>query len=198
MEWFASNGFTVLAPDVIGIGETGGNLSRSNYVWYASILIGRSLTGIRSGDVNRLAGLLQKHTGISEIYGLARKEMSPVLLHAAAFNPSIKRIALIKPYCSYRSIVMNRFYETGFVHGTVAGSLQAYDLPDLAASLAPRKLVIAGVTDGSGNTDNKEDIFEDMSVIQDGYKYGNAVGNLKIVSGDSSGKLQSILLEWMK
>ena len=78
--------------------------------------------------------LLKKRAGISEIYGLARKEMAPVLLHAAAFDPDITRIALIEPYSSYQSIVMNHFYDAGFIHNTVPGALRAYDLPDLAAS----------------------------------------------------------------
>lgn len=86
MAWFVKNGITVLAPDLPGVGETGNTSasSPSYSVWYASMLIGRSITGIRAGDVNRLSILLGKRPGINEIYGLARKEMAPVLLHAAA------------------------------------------------------------------------------------------------------------------
>lgn len=112
MEWFVRLGFTVLAPDLAGIGEmgtagSGGDLRRE---WRTSVLIDRSIVGIHAGDVVKLARLLKKDRGVDEIYGLAREEMVPVLLHAAAFEPAISRIALIKPYSSYRSIVMNRFY----------------------------------------------------------------------------------------
>jgi hypothetical protein len=198
IEWFARNGFTVLVPDLIGTGEIGGNYDWRNIEWYVSVLIGRSITGIQAGDVTRLTGQLNKYTYIREIYGLARKEMSPVLLHAAAFNPSITRIALLESYSSYRSIVMNRFYNPGFIHGTVAGALQTYDLPDLAASLAPRKLMMAGVTDGTGKPHNNESIIEDLSVIRAAYKFRGAGGNLNIRYGESTEMLNELFLEWTR
>jgi hypothetical protein len=198
MEWFAGKGFTVLAPDLVGIGETGGEYTRSNFTWFASILIGRSIAGIRAGDVTRLVRLLEKQQGIGGVYGLARKEISPVLLHAAAFDAAIERVALVEPYCSYRSIVMNRFYDQDFVHGTVAGSLQAYDLPDLAGSLAPRKLLIAGVTDGRGDPGNREDIMEDMEVIESIYDQRNSRGNLEITYGVMSELPEELFLEWIR
>ena len=121
MEWFVRNGIIVLAPDLIGVGEMGpGVFTGDAYIdsipyniWYTSILIGRSIVGIRAGDVVRLIRILEKNSRISSIYGLARKEMAPVLLHAAAFYPAIKRIAIIEPYSSYQSIAMNRFYNPG-------------------------------------------------------------------------------------
>ena len=68
MEWFVRNGFTVLAPDMIGIGEMGPGLltemrdidSVSYNLWYTSTLIGRSIVGIRAGDVVRLTELLKE------------------------------------------------------------------------------------------------------------------------------------------
>ena len=179
MEWFVRNGFTVLAPDMIGTGEMGPGIftgdayidNISYNIWYTSILIGRSIVGIRAGDVIRLSRILKKNTGVNEVYGLARKEMAPVLLHAAAFDPVITRIALIEPYSSYTSIVMNRFYRPVFVHSLVPGALTAYDLPDLAASLAPRKLMMAGVTDGDGNASDNEKINKDLSIIKTAYQF---------------------------
>ena len=157
IEGFVKEGFTVLAPDMIGTGETGPGsfkgdaviLGVSNNMWFTSVITGRSIAGIRAGDIIRLRMLLGKMEGINEIYGFARKEMTPVLLYAAAFDQRIAGIALIEPYSSYRSIVMNRFYHTGFVHNLVAGALTEYDLPDLAATLAPRKLMMIGTTDGN-------------------------------------------------
>ena len=54
------------------------------------------------GIILRAETNLKKYTGIHEIYGLARKEMSPVLLHAAAFDPAITRIALMNFRCCQR------------------------------------------------------------------------------------------------
>jgi hypothetical protein len=206
MEWFVSNGFTVLAPDMIGVGETGpGDFQGDSYiegvsfnVWFASMLIGRSIVGIRAGDVVRLTRLLKKTSGINEIYGLARREMAPVLLHAAAFDSAITNIALIEPYSSYRSIVMNRFYNPSFIPGTVPGALKAYDLPDLEASLAPRKLILAGITDGYGKNTDIENINKDLTVIKAAYQNKKAVGQLNIVHQILSDKPYDLYMEWIK
>jgi hypothetical protein len=206
MEWFIRNGFTVLAPDVIGIGEMGPGIfpgdvdidSISYNLWYTSTLIGRSLVGIRAGDVVRLARLLKKNYKISEVYGVARKELAPVLLHAAAFDMDISRIALIEPYSSYQSIVMNQFYSPKFVHSIVPGALTAYDLPDLEASLAPRKLLMTGVTDGNSNRTEIGSINKDLDIIKSAYHLRNADKQLNIVSLKPNEKLNDFLMEWIK
>jgi hypothetical protein len=139
-----------------------------------------------------------KSRGISEVYGLARKEMAPVLLHAAAFDPAITRIALIEPYSSYASIVMNRFYDPKFIHSAVPGAIGVYDLPDLAASLAPRKLMMAGVTDGNGKTTDTESINQDLAIIKTAYQNRNAGGQLNIVALESTEKPYDLFMDWIK
>lgn len=205
MEWFVQNGFMVLAPDLVGIGEMGSGVLRGDsYIdgisynkWFASVLVGRSITGIRAGDVVRLIRLMERDFVPVEIYGVARQEMGPVLLHAAAFEPTISRVALIEPYTSYRSIVMNRFYAPHFIYGTVAGSLGAYDLPDLGASLAPRKLMITGATDGSDNPVDYEFLSEEFTVIEAVYQDRSATEQLTI-SRESGDRLYNLFNDWIK
>ena len=206
MEWFAKQGFTVLAPDMLGIGEMGpGVFHGDSYiqgvsynVWFLSMLIGRSIVGIQASDVVKLIHFVKEDSKIEEVYGIALKELSPVLLHAAAFDASIRRIALIEPYSSYRSIVMNRFYSPAYVHSTVPGSLMAYDLPDLAASLAPRKLTMVDVRDGAGNPLDIEKNDEDISIIRSAYQNQKAGNQLNIVSLKSAGSLKEIYERWIK
>ncbi len=206
MEWFVRKGFTVLAPDIPGIGEMGPGVfigdtdidSISYNLWYTSVLIGRSIVGIRAGDVVRLTRLLLKNNKIDDVYGIARNELTPVLLYAAAFEPAITRIALIEPYSSYRSIVLNRFYNPKYVYSIVPGALTAYDLPDLEASLAPRRLLIAGVTDGNGKSTDIEGINTDLMIIKSAYHSGNADIQLNIVSLNSTEKLYNDFMGWIK
>jgi hypothetical protein len=206
MEWFARNGFTVLAPDMIGIGEMGPGIfkgdadieSASYNLWYTSTLIGRSIVGIRAGDVVRLTRALKKNYEINDVYGIAKKEMTPVLLHAAAFDLDIKRIALIEPYSSYQSIVMNRFYNPSFVHSIVPGALKDYDLPDLAGNLAPRRLLMLNVTDGKGWNTDIDSINKDLETIKTSYNIRNADGQLNIVNEKSTGRIFDLYLDWMK
>jgi len=193
IEWFVRQGFTVLAPDLVGVGETGPGTYRgdayldgiSHNLWYASLTIGRSIVGIRAGDVVRLTLLLKKYWPGAEIWSLARKEMAPVLVHAAAFSPAISRIALVEPFSSYRSIVMNRFYKSEYIHSTVPGALRAYDLPALAATLAPRKLMMAGITDGNGKKMDEDAVARELEMVKKSYADVHAEKQLMMIPGES-------------
>ncbi|HUX58593.1 MAG TPA: acetylxylan esterase [Bacteroidales bacterium] len=205
IERFVNQGITVLAPDLIGTGEMGPGLLRgdayfegvSHNMWYASMLTGRSITGIQAGDVVRLAMLLKEKYEFSEISGFARKEMAPVMLHAAAFSKHFSSVVLFEPYSSYKSIVMSRYYNPLFIPGTVPGALREYDLPDLAANLAEGKLFIAGVTDGFGSTKDISGINKDLGIIKKAYRQHNSNENLIILTGNSLSSKYDILLDWL-
>lgn len=199
LEQLVLEGFVVLTPDLVGTGEVGSSEWRKpNWykhitstgltypIWYASVLIGRSIVAIRAGDVNRLVSALQATVEPSEIIGVAHAEMSPVMLHAAAFNPAIQRVALLSPLASYRAIVEERFYSPGYIDNSVAGGLRHYDLPDLAATLAPRPLLMANVVDGKGASTDDEGVLEDLAVVRAGYEHRKAVKALHIVTVDSN------------
>ena len=191
IEWFVKKGITVLAPDLVGTGETGPGIFRgdayidgiSYNIWFASMLIGRSITGIRAGDITRLTRLLKARETTATIHALAKGEIAPELLHAAAFEPSISGVALVEPCLSYRSIVMNRFYDPAYIHGSVPGALQAYDLPDLAASLVPRKLMLVNVKDAAAEAPDQAGTDKDLAVIRNVYRYMNASDSLITGSG---------------
>ena len=205
LEKFINQGITVLAPDLLGIGEMGPGIFRgdayfdgsSHNLWYAAMLAGRSITGIRAGDVVMLLRMIKKSYGEKEIVGCAVNELAPVMLHSAAFEKSFDNVVLIQPYMSFMSLVMSRFYDPVLIQGTVPGALTAYDLPDLAATLSPRKLLIAGITDG--NRQRIADVENSgISFIRSVYKNKNSEGNFKIVTEGTSESLFSEIQEWLK
>jgi hypothetical protein len=206
LKWLVENGFTVLAPDLLGTGELGNGAIKgdayidniSYNIWYTAMLIGKSILGIQAADVVKLSHLLKKKNNIEEVFGIAREEMSPVLLHAAVFDPVISRVALIKPYSSYRSFVINRFYEPRFVYSLVPGALKAYDLPDLASSLAPAKLLIAGITDANGQYDDQKAINTDLEVIKNAYIIGNTSNLIIIQKPELILSPENLFSEWIK
>ncbi len=155
MEALVRKGYAVLSPDLIGTGETGpGTYRGDSYgyrqgkgdynIWFGALQVGRSIVGIRAGDVARLVQYLRGNPKIDagSIAAVAHGRMGPVLLHAAAFEPGIARVALLDSLATYDSIVMNEYYKPELIHATVPGALTAYDLPDLAATLAPRPLLV--------------------------------------------------------
>ena len=186
-EALLKEGFAVLALDMVGTGETGpGTFKGDSFIdsvsynlWFATVQTGRSITGIRAGDVSLLATLLLQREGCNTVYGLAEKDMAPVLLHAAAFDTSISRVALIEPSASWWSIISSRLYAPALIQSAVAGSAGVYDLPDLAASLAPRRLLIAGGTDANGHSAANRD---DDAVIRNIYRHRKADQQLRITA----------------
>ncbi|MCG2587541.1 alpha/beta hydrolase family protein [Rhodohalobacter sulfatireducens] len=198
IEWFVQKGFTVLAPDLIGTGETSpggsGNLLKE---WHASVLIDRSITGIRAGDINRLTQLLKQKNSFSDIYSVAVQEMSQGLLHSAAISNSFSRVALIDPLISYRSLVSTKYYDPGFTAGAVLGSMQSYDLPGLAASLAPGKLLMINPVNGANGPADEEDIDKDTRVIHATYDQANLPENFRITGPQTEDEIFESLEEWI-
>ncbi len=153
-------GNVVLAPDLVGLGETGPGsftgdawdfkVGRGAYnIWYLALQLGRSLTGVRAADVNLLADYLGERFSAQDhgITAVAKGNLGPVLQHAAILNDNISRIALVGSPVSYRMIVENEFYKPELIHSTVAGALLKYDLPDLAGKLASRDLLMINPVD---------------------------------------------------
>lgn len=201
LKWFVRNGFTVLIPDLLGVGEIGHgykNLRQSTLRWFLSVLIGRSVVGIRAGDIVRLANLLKERKNISEVYGLARGTLCSSMLYAAGFDTGIERVCLVGPCSSYRSIAVGHFYDPRFIYGAVAGSLKEYDLPDLLASLAPRKLMMINIRDGAGKPIEKNSHDEDITFIRDSYHYRKADRCLKVVYGEPTNNLDHFFNEWIQ
>ncbi len=165
MEWLVRKGFTVLAPDMIGTGEMGPGVFRgdsyiqgvSYNVWFLSMLIGRSIVGIQAADIVRLSHHLVNTKDIDSVYAIAIDEMSPVLLHAAAFDSAISRIALISSYLSYYPIINNRFYKPAYIHSAVPDALSFYDLSDLVSGFSPADIIVAKP---AGEEEDWNDIFK--------------------------------------
>ncbi|HLP72833.1 MAG TPA: alpha/beta hydrolase family protein [Bacteroidales bacterium] len=188
MEKLARQGFTVLAPDLIGTGENSivnlkgdAIISNTSYnLWFTSAVTGRSITGVQASDIIRLRMILSEREGLTSVQGVAKKELAPAMLYAAAFDKSISAVVLSECYSSYRSFVQSRFYYPGFVPSLVPGALTSYDLPDLAATLAPRKLVLAGVVNAY-NMNSDPGIADDLQFIRNVYKLRNVSQNLIIL-----------------
>lgn len=176
IEKLVKHGFMVVAPDVIGTGETADRSGSSNF---AAMLVGKSIPGVQAGDISRVARFAHSLSR-TQVSALAFDELCPALLHAAALDNSIEKIALLGSPVSYRSIVMNRFYEWSF-SCAVSGALTAYDLPDLAACIAPRKLLMIEPKDQMKETASEDLLSREFEFPRLVYKEINAAQYLKII-----------------
>ncbi len=171
-------GYTVLAPDLSGSGELG---SVSNSTAFLAVQVGRSIAGVRAGDIVRCLQFLQSLEGIEPepVIGVARGGMCVPLLHAAVLDRRISRVALIDPLISFRAIVTNRFYDLP-AEDLMANVLTAYDLPDLEAILAPRPLIMISPRDHLGRRLDRSSIDQELGVATDSYRQRNAAESLRI------------------
>jgi len=93
---------------------------------------------------------------------------------------------------------MNRFYKSSFIYGVVPGALKAYDLSDLAATLVPRRLLMAGVTDGNEKSTDIESINKDLVLIRSAYQDKKAIDHLHLVIGEITEKPFALYADWIK
>ena len=185
IEQLVKRGFIVAAPDLIGIGETENKAGRAHLQDLRdnlTVLIGRSLVGIRAGDVIRTANFLKTVSAVNseEISAVATGELGPVLLHAAVFDKSIKHIVLLNLPISYKSMVMNKYYEMKF-SSMVIETLAYYDLPDLIGCIAPRKVVLADLKDQMLEPATTELIEEELAFPRKVFTFKKAPGNLDVL-----------------
>lgn len=201
IEALVNKGFSVLAPDLLGAGELVSDQFKgdaaiggiSYNIWFTAVLTGRSIVGVHAADLIRLVETVKRGSPEEEIWGVARGTMGPSLLHAAVLEPRFTRIAVAGMYSSYQEIVEKERYNPEFVYSMVPGALLAYDLPDLAASLAPRPLLMTDLVDSRGEALEMADLEDACRWITKSYSAENAGQALAIRKGTD---LVSYLSEW--
>jgi dienelactone hydrolase len=147
-------GDSVAAVDLRGWGETapgkpnpkkpgyfGGDFKES----FLGLHLGRPLLGQRVFDLLRMIDFFaptHEHIGI-----VAIGATGPVALHAAVLDRRVESLTLERSLVSWMNIVQNPI-SINQLTNVVPGVLRAYDLPDLAAAVAPRSLHIINPVDG--------------------------------------------------
>jgi len=191
-------GYTVLLEDLPGIGELGpGYLQGDAYIsnisynqWFAGILTGKSIVGLRAEDITRLTHFVKTSLpGNSSVSAISTGVLGSELLHAAVFDGSIKNICLIEPFISFAEIALSREYSPGFIPSTVAGAIEAYDLEDLMAALYPRKLLIINPLDANGDAETEIRAAENLSFPIHVYAQGERSEEFSLVTGKEKGQV---------
>jgi cephalosporin-C deacetylase-like acetyl esterase len=168
IEQLVRMGYAVLAPDLSGTGELG---EAGDSTTYLGVVTGRSLTGIRAGDIVRMVRFLKSEPGIDagRVAAVSLRGMATALLHATAWEPAIAKVALIEPFVSFAAVALNRYYQVSFAD-VVPNSLTAYDLPDLEAALAPRPLLIVNPADHLMKPVSSAVVEQEFGLVRDVYR----------------------------
>jgi cephalosporin-C deacetylase-like acetyl esterase len=156
------SGMVVLSIDARGYGETQVNtgMNSTEFGHYfgdfkdtmAALLVGKTMVGMRTLDIRRGVDLLSARSDIdrNRIYVYGKKAGSVPALYAAVLDGRIRKVVLEGMLSSYDSVVENKIHRQVF-ESVVPGALKFYDLPDLVATLAPRKVSIVSGTDPLGH-----------------------------------------------
>jgi hypothetical protein len=142
-------GHLVLAVDPRGWGEAGlpgprgAEYGPAYQTAMRALLVGKTVTGMQLTDVLRAFDYLAARQDIdpARIAVLGKEHGGVLALYAAALEPRIAKAAAERSLVSYLSLARARRHE-GMVDLIVPGVLAAFDLPDLARAIAPRKLWI--------------------------------------------------------
>jgi hypothetical protein len=121
------------------VGYERGHQSAEDYAW-AGLMLGRPLVGQRVTDVLAFVQALAAAYPRAEIAVAAREKMTVPALCAAAIEPRIASVYLCRGLRSWRSLVESAEYSHTFAN-FVPDVLRKTDLPQIARSLAPRRVV---------------------------------------------------------
>lgn len=158
-EQLVKAGYDVVLPDLSGSGELanvalpGGDSqidSASLNLWFMGIMVQKSLVAVRMEEIWLLTDFIKKRGNSSPITAVGVGTFVPDVLHAALVTPAIDRLALLNGLATYRSLIEQEQYLPRYIPSIVAGAINTYDLPDLAAALSPRKVWLSGMVDGGG------------------------------------------------
>jgi hypothetical protein len=101
----------------------------------------------------------------------------PTALYAAALEKVIPELTLDGGLVSWDSVLRHPA-TTLELSNVLPGVLAHYDLPDLAAMMAPRKLTILSPVDGAGKPVSQADLVAAYSRAREAYQAAGAEGNL--------------------
>ena len=146
IESLVQRGHVVAAIDAINSGELEMPIGRQNdhnLLFYTALMSGTSVVGLQATDLVRTFNWFstQEIVDPKRIGLLAYGHLGPAALNAAAFEPKICSVVLTDAPTDYASMVLN--------HDTASARTAwwpehwtAYDLPDLLAFMAPRKVAL--------------------------------------------------------
>jgi hypothetical protein len=130
-------------------------------------------------DLLALVSFLKEEQPNRPIHVIGVESAGPVVLHAAALDSRIESVKIVRGLATWSSVVKTPISHNQFTN-VVPGALRTYDLPDLAATLAPRPLTIVDAMDPVGKLLTKEQVVDEYSGCVKSYKAAKAPEMLRL------------------
>ncbi|HXG10268.1 MAG TPA: alpha/beta fold hydrolase [Gemmataceae bacterium] len=143
-------GQRVLALDLRGMGETApgtpsakgpGYFGLDSKEAFLALHLNRPLLGQRVYDALAVLRHLGQGSPLDEVHVIGVGSAGPIALHVAALEPQVDRVTVERAVVSWSAVVHTPISRNQLTN-VVPGALAVYDLPDLAAAVAPRYVTI--------------------------------------------------------
>jgi cephalosporin-C deacetylase-like acetyl esterase len=145
-------GRRVLVADLPGLGETAptgrGPFGADSKEAFLALHLGRPLLGQRVSALLAVIATMKDEARDGIVLD-AQGTTAPIALHAAAIEPRIVGLSLHHMVLSWSDVVRAPVTRDQLAN-VVPGALAYYDLPDLAAMIAPRPMWMQALTDPAG------------------------------------------------
>ena len=196
----ADAGHRVVGLDVRGWGETLPSMpaKKDTYPWdeffaYRSLELGRPLFGQRLRDVLVTAPAAAGGNGYA-LVGIGAGAL--LAAHAAVLEPRIRSVVALSPLLSYRCLLEDPMYRQPF-SSFLPGVIAAYEVRDVLAAIAPRRLLVLNPEDAERRPAGPEVAAKQFHWAGQVYRAAGASNAFALHSGVSSADLGPMIARWL-
>ena len=146
---------------------------------FLALHLNRPLLGQRVFDVLQALRALLPNDEPKAFHLIGVGAGGPIVLHAAAIDGLVRTIEIQDSLVSWSALARSSL-SRGQLASVIPGVLESYDLPELAASLAPRELIIQGPVDPSGTPLTQTALDAAYALCTQSYKKASASDHLTL------------------
>jgi dienelactone hydrolase len=202
-------GCAVLAIDPRGVGETAAPPRRSEYAElvmggdashaYTALRADRTLIGMRVFDLMRAADYIEARPELDRkniaVVGIGSGGL--LALCASVLDSRFLRVGMAGTVISYAAVVENEYYAHA-LSGFVPGALRDFDLPELAALLAPRPLLLVNPVDGFQRRSDPKRAAAEYKGAGDMFRLEGAAAAFQLAFAETPGDISRLFLDHFK
>ena len=191
IETRAKAGQFVAMVDPRGMGETeptwkgsgrAGAFGNEEKEAFLALHLGRPLLGQRVFDLLQVLRVLRPLDRPARFHLIGVGEGGPIALHAALLDHAVESVELERSLVSWSAVATGTLSQDQLA-SVVPGVLEAYDLPDLAAALAPMPLTIREPTDPEGKPIDQPALDAAYAIARSAYRDRGAADTLILRAG---------------
>lgn len=179
-------GNIVLAPDLRGWGETaslGGSPPHTGEyeTTIRAFIVGRTIVGGQTIDLARTLNYLASRPDVKprKITVIGKGNGGLVALFTAALDPRVKNVVSEDALISYLDMARTQLYSQSLFPVIVPGVLKDFDLRDLAAAIAPRRLTIVDARSASEKLEPLSEVRIEYAPAINAYRAEHADKHLR-------------------